>query len=84
MTAARKSIEATYAPEGLSRTEAARYVGVSATTFDKLVENNEMPPARRFKHAERLVWLRRELDRALDDLPVDDASHSDEYAGVKL
>lgn len=71
-------------PEGLSRTEAAHYVGVGATSFDTLVEKGEMPRPRRFRHARRLVWLRRELDQYLADLPVDGAEHTDEYDGVKL
>lgn len=84
MTPAKRAVEASYAPEGLSRIEAARYVGVSATTFDLLVENREMPPARRFRSAKRFVWLKRELDLALGELPVDGGADEDEYAGVKL
>ncbi len=74
----------TWACEALSRTEAAHYVGVGVTTFDKLVENGEMPRARRFRNAKRVVWLRRELDQYLADLPVDGPEHTDEYNGVKL
>ncbi len=32
-----------YPPRGLSREEAARYVGVGATTFDGLVQDGRMP-----------------------------------------
>lgn len=84
MTAGRRSVEASYAPEAFSRAEAARYVGVGVTTFDKLVETGEMPRARRFRNAERLVWLKRELDRALEDLPVDGVEKVDPYAGVRF
>ncbi len=75
---------ASYAPEGLSRAEAARYVGVSATTFDELVSVGEMPRPRRFRTVRRLVWLRRELDEALEDLAVDGAPAADPYDGVQL
>jgi predicted DNA-binding transcriptional regulator AlpA len=71
-------------PEALSRSEAAHHVGVGVTTFDLLIENGEMPRARRFKSARRFVWLRRELDQYLADLPVDGPGHTDEYDGVKL
>lgn len=71
-------------PGALSRQEAAAYVGVSTTTLDKLVAAGEMPPPRRYKHAQRLVWLRRELDDALEDLAVDGAGPVNEYAGVKF
>lgn len=84
MMAARPEIASSYPPEGLSRNEAARYVGVGATTFDGLVRAGEMPKPRRFRGAKRLVWLKRELDRALEELPVDGDAHSDEYAGVRI
>lgn len=84
MSSPRRTIEPSYAPEGLSRAEAARYVGVGSTTFDRLVEEGEMPPPRRFKNAERVVWLKREQDRALEELPIDGEVTSNEYAGVKL
>jgi predicted DNA-binding transcriptional regulator AlpA len=71
-------------PEGLSRTEAALYVGVGPTTFDSLVEKGEMPRPRRYRHARRVVWLRRELDQYLSDLPVHGGEHIDQYDGVKL
>lgn len=71
-------------PEALSRTEAAHHIGVGVTTFDSLVELGEMPRPRRFRNARRVVWLRRELDQYLADLPVDGPEHTDEYDGVKL
>jgi predicted DNA-binding transcriptional regulator AlpA len=71
-------------PEALSRKEAAHHVGVGPTTFDSLVEMGEMPRPRRFKSARRVVWLRRELDQYLADLPVDGPGHTDEYDGVSL
>lgn len=52
---------------GLSREEAAMYVGVSPTKFDELVRDGRMPPARRIDA--RKVWDVRDLDVAFDALP---------------
>jgi hypothetical protein len=57
---------------GLSRTEAAVYVGISPAKFDQLVANGRMPGARRIDG--RKVWDVRELDLCFDDLPRDNAS----------
>jgi predicted DNA-binding transcriptional regulator AlpA len=60
---------------GLSRDEAAIYVGVSATTFDKLVADGRMPQPRRIDS--RKVWDIRSLDLHFDALPIQgEASHS--------
>lgn len=74
MTAARASIRlpAGLLPRGLGRDEAARYIGVSPTTFDKQVAAGNIPaPIDRFG---RDVWDRLALDRLFDDDPskVDD------------
>ena len=53
----------------LNRVEAARYAGVCATTFDKMVRDGEMPQAKRCRS--RKVWDMVDLDSAIDDLPVD-------------
>lgn len=57
------------APErrrGLSKTEAAQYIGISAPTFDRLVEAGAMPkPIRIFS---RLVWDRWVVDEAFTRL----------------
>ncbi len=49
---------------GLSRLEAAEYVGISATMFDKLVHANEMPAAIRI--GKRTIWDIRALDQAFE------------------
>jgi hypothetical protein len=54
---------------GLSRLDAATYVGVSPTKFDELVADGRMPGARRIDG--RKVWDVRELDLCFDDLPRD-------------
>ena len=56
-------------PRGLCREAAAAYVGVSPTTFDKLVKTKRMP-APRCIDARRL-WDRHALDLVFDDLPTD-------------
>ena len=58
----------------LSRVEAARYVGVSPSSFDKLVTAGTMPQPRRAVPTCRLVWLRSALDAALAALPPADGS----------
>jgi len=54
---------------GLSRAEAAMYVGVSASKFDELVRDGRMPGPKRI--GRRKVWDVRELDVAFDSLPDD-------------
>jgi predicted DNA-binding transcriptional regulator AlpA len=51
-------------PRGLSRVEAAVYVGVSPTSFDRMVSEGQMPRPARYRR--RLLWDRRQIDRALD------------------
>lgn len=63
----------TLAPRGLSRTEAAAYIGVSPTLFDHLVRDRRMPPPKRINA--RTVWDRKKLDRAFELIP--DGDHSD-------
>ena len=55
---------------GLSRAEAAGYVGVSPSTFDKMVFAGGMPRPKRI--GTRNVWDVRALDVAFDGLPGDD------------
>ena len=62
-------------PRGLSRTVAAAYIGVSATTFDKLVADGSMPPPIAIRS--RKVWDRLKLDAAFEDLVT--ASARTEY-----
>lgn len=64
-------------PRGLSRTEAAEYVGVGASLFDEMVSDGRMPPAKCINR--RRVWDRRELDDAFAQLPVDGAAVADDW-----
>jgi predicted DNA-binding transcriptional regulator AlpA len=59
------------APRGLSREQAAAYVGVSPSLFDMLVKDGRMPGPKRINS--RTVWDRLELDEAFTALPSNDA-----------
>jgi excisionase family DNA binding protein len=65
-------------PRGLSRREAAAYVGVSPTTFDAMVADGQMPKPKHI--GTRRVWDRRRVDEAFDELPGDD-EHGDHVWG---
>jgi predicted DNA-binding transcriptional regulator AlpA len=53
-------------PRGLSRIDAAGYVGVSPSLFDEMVKDGRMPQPIRINA--RVVWDVRELDAAFGDL----------------
>ena len=52
---------------GLSRVEAAMYIGISASKFDELVRDGRMPGPKRIDG--RKIWDVRDLDVAFDALP---------------
>ena len=54
---------------GLSRAEAAEYVGVSPRLFDEMVSDGRMPKPKRVNS--RLIWSRRALEIAFAELPED-------------
>lgn len=56
-------------PRGLRREDAARYVGVGVTKFDAWVQSGRMPKPKRVDGC--VVWDRRALDSAFDDLPTE-------------
>lgn len=56
---------------GLSRDDAARYVGIGTTKFDEMVTDGRMPKPRRIDG--RKVWDVRELDLSFDALPMETA-----------
>jgi hypothetical protein len=60
---------------GLSRIEAAMYVGVGATKFDELVATDRMPKPKCIDN--RRVWDILALDRAFDLLPDDESGQID-------
>lgn len=53
-------------PRGLSRGQAAAYIGVSASLFDQLIKDGRMPNPKRING--RVVWDRRQLDEKFDAL----------------
>ncbi len=59
-------------PRGLSREEAAAYVGISPSLFDLMVKDGRMPGPKRINS--RTVWDRLKLDAAFDALPSNDPS----------
>lgn len=62
-----KSDSLSYPPRGLSREEAARYIGVGPTKFDELVASRRMPKPKQIDG--RVLWDRIALDAAFSDLP---------------
>lgn len=55
---------------GLSRVEAADYVGIGTSKFDELVKDGRMPKPKRIDA--RVVWDRVAVDRAFDELGAPD------------
>lgn len=78
----RASDSLSYPPRGLSREEAARYVGLGTTKFDEMVKEGKMPKPKRV--GSRTVWDRVALDIAFTDLPdVDSGNFFDRLYAVK-
>lgn len=67
-------------PRGLSRVQAAAYIGISATLFDQLVGDGRMPKPKIVNS--RSVWDRTRLDEAFDALPDKDG-RGDPYANFR-
>ncbi|MBH5372961.1 hypothetical protein HZZ16_33655 [Bradyrhizobium sp. CNPSo 4016] len=72
MTSNRTKIDTlAYPPRGLSRDEAARYIGVSTTKFDQMVADGRMPRPKRVDG--RVIWDRLRIEAAFTDLPDEPA-----------
>jgi len=65
---------------GLSRDEAAMYIGVSATKFDEMVIDGRMPSP--VKIDTRRVWDIRSLDLAFDTLSTQNPTQANSWDGV--
>jgi predicted DNA-binding transcriptional regulator AlpA len=63
-------------PRGLSRSQAAAYVGLGVTFFDKQVKAGLFPDSVRI--GSRKLWDIRQLDRALDSLFAGVATENEE------
>jgi len=69
-------LPASLPPRGLSREEAAAYIGIGATKFDEMVADGRMPPAKRIDG--RRVWDRHRVDSAFAALPTEAGDESAE------
>ena len=72
----RQALPPTLAPRLICRDAAAAYVGVSPNTFDKMIADGLMPNPRRLTER-RLAWDMRQLDAAIDRLPIDGDADTD-------
>jgi predicted DNA-binding transcriptional regulator AlpA len=52
---------------GMSRAQAAHHIGIGMQLFDGLVREGKVPPPR--KIGSRLIWLRQEVEEAIESLP---------------
>lgn len=59
-------------PRGLTRVQAAEYIGVGVTKFDEMVADGRMPPPKRIDS--RTVWDRVMLDQAFAALEENGAA----------
>ncbi len=73
----RTSLPPSLAPRGLSRVQAAEYIGVGSTKFDELVADGRMPKAKRIDG--RLIWDRMQLDQAFVELDDAAAANKNEW-----
>ena len=71
-----------FIPRGMSREQAAIYVGVGTTKFDEMVADGRMPKAREIDR--RRVWDRNELDACFDNLAHsgEQSSETNPFDGV--
>ena len=65
--------ELRFPPRGMSRVEAADYIGVSPSLFDTMVRDGRMPGPKLINT--RTIWDRLALDRAFEALPDRDATN---------
>lgn len=54
--------------EAISKYEAAQYVGVSRSTFDRLVKEGRLPQGKKRAGWKELAWFRSDLDKFIDKL----------------
>lgn len=77
-----ETLPANLPPRGLSRVEAARYVGISPTLFDRMIAERRMPGPKRL--GGRTVWDRHQLDAAFAALPDDGADRDDPWSQLAV
>ena len=66
-------LPASLPPRGLSRVQAAEYIGVGVTKFDEMVVDGRMPKPKRIDG--RTVWDRIKIDEAFAALGDDAAEN---------
>ena len=69
-------------PRGLSREQAAAYIGISPSLFDMLIKDGRMPGPKRINS--RVLWDRLKLDTAFDAFADTDDQSSDELWKVAV
>ena len=69
-------------PRGLSRVEAAAYIGVSPSLFDEMVKDGRMPGAKRING--RVVWDRQKVDSFFAALPDDGDAEANPFDRIEL
>jgi predicted DNA-binding transcriptional regulator AlpA len=65
---------------GLSRDEAAMYIGISPAKFDEMVGDGRMPQPVKIDH--RKIWDIRSLDLAFDQLSAENLFPPNSWEGV--
>ena len=75
----KREVPHTLLPRGLSREEAAEYIGISPSKFDELVKTGTMPCPKEI--GARRVWDRHGLDIAFEELPS--VAEKNPFDGVK-
>lgn len=75
----RKKAHNVYDRRGLNRYQAANYIGVSASLFDEMVKQGEMPQPIRLRLRSRVIWDVRRLDEAFDELGGYDENPWDQH-----
>jgi hypothetical protein len=61
-----EQLPASLPPRGLSRIQSVAYIGVSPSTFDKLIADGVMSGPKKVRG--RVVWDRKRLDECFDAL----------------
>lgn len=77
--ARQNALPPTLAPRLIGRNAAAAYLSLAPNTFDAMVRNGRMPRPRILTNG-RKAWDVRQLDQAIDELPLDgeDAGSADD------
>ena len=76
-----RAIERPIPRRGLSRAEAAAYIGVSPSKFDELRKANRIAPPKVLDG--RLIFTTERLDEFLDALPDENQTDNDEWVASR-